>query len=261
MKRILCVLLALCLLLALTACRTEKSPEVTSQPTETQSPTEPSETEEPTQTTAPEESTDDTQAPKEPSGDDQWAYSYADDAGRIWAMGFAKVTNDTDSPILTQPCTFRFCDESGAELFTAKDVSCYPQILEIGETGYYFEIVETGLAEVTPLKLTVEGGEPVTFQGGTRYETVNVNMSNSPYGGILISGEVRNSTSDTGELVCIAAIVYDAGDRPLCVLSTILGEALPANSLAGFSLENYDLPPELNVSEAANFEIFAYPVA
>ena len=261
MKRILCVLLALCLLLALTACRTEKTPEVTSQPTETQSPTEPSETEEPTQTTAPEESTDDTQTPDAPSEDDQWAYSYADDMGRIWAMGFAKVTNDTDSPILTESCTFRFCDESGAELFTAKDVSCYPQVLRIGETGYYFEIVETGLAEVTPLKLTVEGGEPVTFKGGIRYETVNVSMVNSPYGGILISGEVRNSTPDTGELVCIAAIVYDAGDRPLCVLSTILGEALPANSLAGFSLENYDLPPELNVSEAANFEIFAYPVA
>ena len=261
MKRSLCVLLALCLLLALTACRTEKTPEETSRPTETQSPTEPSETEEPTQTTAPEGSTDDTQTPEESSVDDQWAYSDADDAGRIWAMGFAKVTNDTDSPILTEPCTFRFCDESGAELLAAKDVFCYPQVLEIGETGYYFEIVETGLAEVTPLKLTVEGGEPVTFQGGIRYETENVSLANSPYGGILISGEVRNSTPDTGELVCVAAIVYDAGDRPLCVLSTILGEPLPANAMAGFSLENYDLPPELNVSEAANFEIFAYPVA
>ena len=155
MKRILCVLLALCLLLALAACRTEKTPEETSRPTETQSPTEPSETEEPTQSTAPEESTDDTQTPDAPSEELQWACSYADDMGRIWAMGFAKVTNDTDSPILTEPCTFRFCDESGAELFTAKDVSCYPQVLPIGETGYYFEIVETGLAEVTPLKLIV----------------------------------------------------------------------------------------------------------
>lgn len=261
MKRILCVLLALCLLTALAACRTEKTPEETSRPTETQGPTEPSETEGPTQPTAPEKPTEATQPAEMPSEEDQWAYSYADDAGRIWAMGFAKVTNDTDSPILTEPCTFRFCDESGAELFTARDVSCYPQVLRVGETGYYFEIVETGLAEATPLKLTVEGGEPVTFKGGVRYETVNVSMANSPYGGILISGEVRNSTPDTGELVCIAAIVYDAGDRPLCVLSTILGEALPADALAGFSLENYDLPPELNVSEAAGFEIFAYPVA
>ena len=56
-------------------------------------------------------------------------------------------------------------------------------------------------------------------------------------------------------------MIYDAADKPLCVLSTILGEALPANSLAGFSLENYDLPPELTVSEAASFEIFAYPIA
>ena len=261
MKRTLCVLLALCLLLALTACRTEKTPGETSLPTQTQRPTEPSETEEPTQTTAPEEPTDDTEAPDAPSGDDQWAYSYADDAGRIWAMGFARVTNDTDSPVLTGPYTFRFNNESGEELFTARDVSCYPQVLEIGETGYYFEIVETGLAEVTPLTLTVEGGEPVTFQGGIRYETENVSLANSPYGGILISGEVRNSTPDTGELVCVAAVIYDAADKPLCVLSTILGEALPANSLAGFSLENYDLPPELNVSEAASFEIFAYPIA
>ena len=261
MKRILCVLLALCLLLALAACRTEKTPEETSRPTETQSPTEPSETEEPTQTTAPEESTDDTQTPDAPSEELQWAYSYADDMGRIWAMGFAKVTNDTDSPILTEPCTFRFCDESGAELFTAKDVSCYPQVLPIGETGYYFEIVETGLAEVTPLKLIVEGGEPVTFKGGIRYETEKVSMANSPYGGIVISGEVRNSTPDTGELVCVAAVIYDAADKPLCVLSTILSETLEPNGTAAFSLENYDLPPELNVSEAASFEIFAYPVA
>ena len=261
MKRILCVLLALCLLLALAACRTEKTPEETSRPTETQSPTEPSETEEPTQTTAPEESTDDTQTPDAPSEELQWACSYADDMGRIWAMGFAKVTNDTDSPILTKPCTFRFCDESGAELFTAKDVSCYPQVLPIGETGYYFEIVETGLAEVTPLKLIVEGGEPVTFKGGIRYETEKVSMANSPYGGIVISGEVRNSTPDTGELVCVAAVIYDAADKPLCVLSTIVSETLEPNGTAAFSLENYDLPPELNVSEAASFEIFAYPVA
>lgn len=261
MKRTLCVLLALCLLLALTACRTEKTPGETSLPTQTQRPTEPSETEEPTQTTAPEEPTDDTEAPDAPSGDDQWAYSYADDAGRIWAMGFARVTNDTDSPVLTGPCTFRFNNESGEELFTARDVSCYPQVLEIGETGYYFEIVETGLAEVTPLTLTVEGGEPVTFKGGIRYETENVSLANSPYGGILISGEVRNSTPDTGDLVCVAAAVYDAADKPLCVLSTILGESLPANGVAGFSLENYDLPPELTVSEAASFEIFAYPIA
>lgn len=261
MKRILCVLLALCLLLALAACRTEKTPEETSRPTETQSPTEPSETEEPTQSTAPEESTDDTQTPDAPSEELQWACSYADDMGRIWAMGFAKVTNDTDSPILTEPCTFRFCDESGAELFTAKDVSCYPQVLPIGETGYYFEIVETGLAEVTPLKLIVEGGEPVTFKGGIRYETEKVSMANSPYGGIVISGEVRNSTPDTGELVCVAAVIYDAADKPLCVLSTILSDTLEPNGTAAFSLENYDLPPELNVSEAASFEIFAYPVA
>ena len=261
MKRILCVLLALCLLLALAACRTEKTPEETSRPTETQSPTESSETEEPTQTTAPEESTDDTQTPDAPSEELQWACSYADDMGRIWAMGFAKVTNDTDSPILTEPCTFRFCDESGAELFTAKDVSCYPQVLPIGETGYYFEIVETGLAEVTPLKLIVEGGEPVTSKGGIRYETEKVSMANSPYGGIVISGEVRNSTPDTGELVCVAAVIYDAADKPLCVLSTILSETLEPNGTAAFSLENYDLPPELNVSEAASFEIFAYPVA
>ena len=261
MKRTLCVLLALCLLLALTACRTEKTPEETSLPTQTQAPADTTETTEPVQTTGSEESTDATQPTETPSDSGRCAYSYADDAGRIWAMGFARVTNDTDSPVLTEPCTFRFNNESGEELFTARDVSCYPQVLEIGETGYYFEIVETGLAEVTPLTLTVEGGEPVTFQGGIRYETENVSLANSPYGGILISGEARNSTPDTGELVCVAAVIYDAADKPLCVLSTILGESLPANGVAGFSLENYDLPPELNVSEAANFEIFAYPVA
>ena len=116
MKRTLCVLLALCLLLALTACRTEKTPEETSLPTQTQAPADTTETTEPVQTTGSEESTDATQPTETPSDSGRCAYSYADDAGRIWAMGFARVTNDSDSPVLTEPCTFRFNNESGEEL-------------------------------------------------------------------------------------------------------------------------------------------------
>lgn len=249
MKRFFSLLTTLTLLLSLAACTSPQpaAPQTHSTSEESSAQTELS------------SSTESASTQVEPQ-ELQEAYSYVDHDGTVRAIGIAAVTNDTQSPVKLPLCTMVFTDTAGKELFTAEDVSGYPEILAVGETGYYYEMVETDLTAQADLLLRVEAEKPEAFEGGARFETDKLRLADSPYGGLLISGEVTNTTQEEAGLVCIAAVLCDKEGKPLCVPSTILSEPLAAKKSAVFSIESYDLPPELSADDIGSYQLFAYPM-
>ena len=261
MKRLLCLISALCLLLCLCACNSAPVPSesstvpssaATSEAT-TEATTEPtyaSTTEAPT-TTAPQ------------SLYELGACSvrtYRDENGTIWAMGIAEIVNTGDKPLYLDYGSFELRNSADEVVMTADAIAAYPQILLPGESGYYFEVVEPDLPDTEALTLYVTPDVCEAEVECVRYTVTDTRLKNSPYGGLELWGKVENATDSDGELVCIAAVLLDAEDKPLGLLTTILTDQLKAGTASEFTVESFMLPTELKTSEVAQTLIFAYPL-
>ena len=93
-----------------------------------------------------------------------------------------------------------------------------------------------------------------------RYDVTETQLRNSPYGGLELTGLVKNTSERNGELVCVAAILLDKDGAPLGILTNILTETLKAGAQVEFSAESFMLPPELKASQVDELVIYAYPL-
>ena len=263
MKRILCLISALCLLLC--ACDAAPTPSASS--------AEPSSaaTSEATSETSTEPSTEPTseattEAPIVPAPQSLYMLgacsvrTYRDENGTIWAMGIAEIVNTCDKPLYLDYGVFELRNGADEVVMTADAIAAYPQILLPGESGYYFEVVEPDLPDTEELTLYVTPDVCEAEAESVRYTVTDTRLKNSPYGGLELWGKVENTTDSDGELVCIAAVLLDAEDKPLGLLTTVLPELLKAGTASEFSVESFMLPTELKTAEVAQTLIFAYPL-
>ena len=141
MKRIFAVLLALSLLL-LAACSKGVSPTEPS-PTEpaTQAPTEPA-TEAPTEPSQTEPATEPSQPEEKGPFTVTYAHAQADThgSGEVWVQLLAEVTNTGSEPLTLGAADWTVCTPDGTELAVRKGVSAYPQTIEPGEKGWYYDV-------------------------------------------------------------------------------------------------------------------------
>ena len=228
MKRIFAVLLALSLLL-LAACSKGVSPTEPSQ-TEpaTQAPTEPA-TDAPTEPSQTEPATEPSQ-PTEEEGPFTVTYAHA------------------------QADTVR------------KGVSAYPQTIEPGEKGWYYDEFTVDTAQTGELAVQYDGDALAASvrtaeQGSMRYTVSDVNLKDSVYGGVELTGRIRNDTAERGSLVCVAAVLLDESEKPLGVVYTVLDSPLEAGAETTFGMSSEMLPPEVKSADIAQVETFAYPLA
>ena len=84
-------------------------------------------------------------------------------------------------------------------------------------------------------------------------------LKDDQYGGLKMTGRVENNTSETQKLVYIVANLYDANDRAIGQLFTILTNELKAGEKIGFELSSLSAPDSLTKDSVARFEVFAFP--
>ena len=250
MKRIFAVLLALSLLL-LAACSKGVSPTEPSQ-TEpaTQAPTEPA-TEAPTEPSQTEPATEPSQPEEKGPFTVTYAHAQADThgSGEVWVQLLAEVTNTGSEP-----------------LTLGKGVSAYPQTIEPGEKGWYYDEFTVDTAQTGELAVQYDGDALAASvraaeQSGVRYAVSDVNLKDSVYGGVELTGRIRNDTAERGSLVCVAAVLLDESEKPLGVVYTVLGSPLEAGTETTFGMSSEMLPPEVKSADIAQVETFAYPLA
>ena len=260
MKKLLILLLSVCLLLCLCACDEEAASESAETPESTAA------TEH-----LPQENTESTAA--ETSGESVFeevtedilpinyasALSYRDESGVIRVLGIAWVVNTTDAPLALPACTMDFTDTNGNIVCSADSVSAYPPVIAPNESAYYYEKLEPDLADTCDLILSLTVPEP-TSADVIRYEVGEITINDSPYGGLVLSSQVTNTTSETGELVCVAVVLFGESDEPLAVVQTVLMEPLAAGQTVDFYIEDFLLPAELTSDAVTSVQAFAYPL-
>lgn len=263
MNKLLCILIAVCLLLCLCACGEGSAPpfaESAAPSSETGLST--SETELDPDSLAHEAKTPaETHPPRRPTLDigEPTAFSYRDENSVIRAIGMVRVDNKTDEALALSPCEMEFYDADGAFVCKSDSVFAYPPVIEPGETAYYYEQVEPDLADTVALTLNVSVPNPDKAEP-VRYEVSEETVTDSPYGGLVVSGKVFNPTEQDAELVCVAAVLFDEFGEPLAVVQTVLMEPLTAGETKDFYIEDFLLPTELAAQAVASIQTYAYPL-
>ncbi|MGM9598899.1 MAG: hypothetical protein ACI3VY_03155 [Faecousia sp.] len=187
------------------------------------------------------------------------ALSYRDESGVIRVLGIAWVVNTTDAPLALPACTMDFTDTNGNIVCSADSVSAYPPVIAPNESAYYYEKLEPDLADTCDLILSLTVPEP-TSADVIRYEVGEITINDSPYGGLVLSSQVTNTTAETGELVCVAVVLFGESDEPLAVVQTVLMEPLAAGQTVDFYIEDFLLPAELTSDAVTSVQAFAYPL-
>lgn len=268
MKRIFAVLLALSLLL-LAACSKGVSPTEPSQ-TEpaTQAPTEPA-TDAPTEPSQTEPATEPSQ-PTEEEGPFTVTYAHAQadthGSGEVWVQLLAEITNTGAEPLTLGAADWTVCTPDGTELAVRKGVSAYPQTIEPGEKGWYYDEFTVDTAQTGELAVQYDGDALAASiraaeQSGVRYAVSDINLKDSVYGGVELTGRIRNDTAERGSLVCVAAVLLDESEKPLGVVYAVLDSPLEAGAETTFGMSSEMLPPEVKSADIAQVVTFAYPLA
>lgn len=261
MKRIFAISLLCCLLL--TACsRADGDAVPTTEPPVTEAPTA-----SPPPTDASAESSTDAPTDKPTDSDEPLEEPYAlceiattancyrDSQGAIWAQSIIAVTNVSNAPLfLNNSSSAVLQDANGTEVTVIKNISAYPQVIEPGEIGYYYEETQLDLGETTDLTLLPD----IQVHEATEDELLlsapltvtNGALSESVYGGLRLTGHVEGCNG----LTCISAVLFDENDTPLGLLfnlTSIDGES-------DFELNSFMLPEELTAGQVASYRVFAY---
>ena len=194
MKRIFAVLLALSLLL-LAACSKGVSPtEPSATEPATQAPTEPA-TEAPTEPSQTEPATEPSQPEEKGPFTVTYAHAQADThgSGEVWVQLLAEVTNTGSEPLTLGAADWTVCTPDGTELAVRKGVSAYPQTIEPGEKGWYYDEFTVDTAQTGELAVQYDGDALAASiraaeQSGVRYAVSDVNLKDSVYGGVELTG-------------------------------------------------------------------------
>lgn len=143
----------------------------------------------------------------------------------------AEVTNTGSEPLTLGAADWTVCTPDGTELAVRKGVSAYPQTIEPGEKGWYYDEFTVDTAQTGELAVQYDGDALAASirtaeQSGVRYAVSDVNLKDSVYGGVELTGRIRNDTAERGSLVCVAAVLLDESEKPLGVVYAVLDSPL-----------------------------------
>lgn len=260
MKKLWTILLAGVLVCALAACgageTAGESAEVPAQESAAAT-AEPTPTAEPTAEPTPEV----TEAPAEAH---EITYNntvtWTDSIGTIWAQTIIEITNTGSENLYLSSGSYDLEDENGGLVTSQSMASTYPNVIAPGEKGY---ICETSMLDAEPAgSLIAIPREKV--KGATvdliRYETSDIQISDTGYGDIKVLGRVENTTNEAASMVYIVAALYDADGNPVAVEFTILSDELAPGDKVGFEFQSFSLPDSVTADAVADYTIYAYPM-
>lgn len=256
MKRYILIALATALILL---CACSKTPEPTEPASEAPS-TQPTESEMPT--IPPSESSEPSESQAEPEVrfelTDQRLNVYRNRAEEIWAQVIAKVKNTSDTPMLLEDAPMRVCNAEGKSLAADETVEAFPQIVQPGETGYYYVETYLDTDSTDGLTLELEPKAVAAAEAAVNYTIVDSMLSDSRYGGLELVATVRNFTEQDSKHFCIAALLLDADGHLIGMLSDVPFQTIPAGSSSLFELSSYMLPESLKSADVAETRVLAY---
>lgn len=256
MKRSIALLLLLSLFIFSVACTAAQEPALPSDSsTRTEaSGAQPESTEASNSESIGDESTQEPQLPYEITV--SYANAYRNALGEVWVQAMLAVTNTSQSTLRLDYSALHV-QVSAQDTRELSYVLAFPSQIAPGETGYYYEEL--------PLNYEAEGDLPLTAdlniteipQEPQRFELSALTITDSPYGGLSLTGTLHDLSAQEGKLVYIAVLLFDENDLPVAVCYTIHTETGAAED--PFELISFMLPEHITTESVARFEAFAYP--
>lgn len=187
-------------------------------------------------------------------------YTWTNSIGTSWAQVIIEIENTGDVPLYLSSGSFDLETPSGIVVKTSSLVSEYPDVIEVGEKGYFYDAVM--LDEVPTENLVViprisakEAKVPCT-----RFEVTQVTISDSQYYGPKAIGKIKNNTtSDCTSIIYIVVILYNAENKPIGILKDLITDDLPAGASIGYEATNIYNPDSLYASDVNSYLVYAYP--
>lgn len=187
------------------------------------------------------------------------AVTYPDSIGSTWIQIICPVKNTGTKTLYLSSGTMDLEDKDGHLVDSKNLISVFPEVLQPGETAYYYE--ETILDDGMPTDLNVLPHVKVKEAkvDCIRYEISDVAIADEEYGGVKITGRVENTTDESESMVQIVALLYDADNNLLALPFTYLTDELAAGDKMGFSMSTFSAPDSVTAGAVDHYEIYAYP--
>lgn len=183
---------------------------------------------------------------------------WTDSIGTTWIQIAVPVTNTGSANLYLNSGTMDLEDETGHLLDSESLVSAYPQVIQPGETAWYYE--ETTLdAEARQITVVPHVDVDKAKVECIRFEVSDLSLKDETYGGISVTGRVENATADTESMVYVVALLYDANDGLLGQAFTILTDELAAGETIGFSASSFSVPDSVTADSIARYDVYAFP--
>lgn len=186
--------------------------------------------------------------------------TWIDSIGTIWAQTIIEITNTGSENLYLSSGSYDLEDENGSLVASQSMASAYPNVLAPGEKGY---ICETSMLDAEPDGSLVAVPREKVKRATVdliRYETSDIQISDTGYGDIKILGRVENTTDEAADMVYIVAALYDADGNPIAVEFTILSDELAPGDKIGFEFQSFTLPDSVTADAVADYTIYAYPM-
>ena len=195
------------------------------------------------------------------------AYEIIDQSFKSWpglvganAQGIVVVENTGDVDLYLDSSTFELEDAEGSLLCTVEYVSAYPQVLQPGEIGWFYEDSMFQLSEpaegavLTP-RLQIK---PATVDC-IRFPLTDVRVEyDDVYKRLTLLGRVENTSETEQSMIYVAALLYGADDAPLGAIATIVQNVAPG-TVAGFDQMALSLPEDITAEDVNRIDAHAWP--
>ena len=185
---------------------------------------------------------------------------YKNSIGTVWAHVVIQVENTGSDALYLGTASVDIEDSKEHLVDTLSLVSGYPQVLNPGETAL---LVEDTTLDEDPGETELNVIPHLDIRKATidcvRFETLEEELYNADYVGIKMKGRVKNTSSDTQNMIYIVANLYDAEHHGIGQLMTIITSDLAPDEKIGFDLSCLSMPDTIKLENVASFEVFAFP--
>lgn len=183
---------------------------------------------------------------------------YSDLLGpRVQVM--AELTNTGDTNIYLSDIAYDLQDQDG-HLIDTRDttVSVYPKILAPGEKAYICETIGLDEKPAGKIYLNPRGKASYAEVPLIRYPITDEALKVDRYDQLKVTGFVENNTGEDERLVTVAAILFNADDVCIGVLTDHVNIA--AGQKVGFSCSSLSLPDSVTEQAVTHMTVLAYPL-
>lgn len=183
---------------------------------------------------------------------------YTDVLGpRVQVM--AELTNGSDVNIYLSDIAYDLLDADD-HLIETRDttVSIYPKIIAPGESAYICETIGLDEKPAGKIYLNPRGKASYAEVPLIRYPITDEALKVDRYDQLKVTGFVENDTDEDERLVTVAAILFNADDVCIGILTDHVNIA--AGQKVGFSCSSLSLPNSVTEQAVTHMTVLAYPL-